>query len=197
VTPLIKALDCIRIEASDPRSDNRRRLVEVEREAVTIRRAVAGVPMAIRVASSAYRGVALRVTGLERGRFHYEVRLTHRDPDLSVLLGEGEDLAAIEAQWRAWVAFLGLPALAGRTESTDTPVNLSGVELTRRTPYTRRRGRALASRRPRFLKRRALGRMRTTGGMEAEPAVLFCGWESRPPQAAISIGAPDETSGIR
>ncbi len=196
MTQLLKASECIRIEASDPRSDNRRRVVEIARGAVTIRRTVAGVPMAIRVAARAYRGVALRVTGLEGGRFHYEVRLAHRDPDLSVLLGEGEELAAIEAQWRAWVAFIGAPALAGRTESTDTPINLDGVELTLRTPYLRRRGRALASRRPRFLKRRALGRTRTTGVAEVEPAVLFYGWEANPPQAANSTGAPDET-GIR
>lgn len=189
---LLKAADCIRIEASDPRSDNRRRVVEVAREGVTIRRAVAGVPMAIRVAARAYRGVALRVAGLEAGRFHYEVRLTHRDPDLSVLLVEGEDLGAIEAQWRAWVSFLGLPALAGRTELADTPVNLDGVDLTRRTPYARRGGRALASRRPRFLNRRALGRLRATGIVKVEPAVLFYGSEAKPSQAAISIGASDE-----
>jgi hypothetical protein len=196
VTSLLKVSDYIRIEASDPRSDNRRRVVEVAPEGVTIRRVVAGVPMAIRVASRAYGGVALRVTGLEGGRFHYEVRLAHRDPDLAVLLGEGGDLAAIEAQWRAWVAFLGLPALAGRSESTDTPVNLDGVELARRTPYARRPGRALAFRRPRFLKRRATGYARTIGTVEGEPVVLFYGSEINPPQAAMSISASDET-GIR
>ena len=194
MTSLLKTADCIRIEASDPRSDNRRRVVEVAREGVTIRRAVAGVPMSIRVASRAYSGVALRIKGLDGGRFHYEVRLAHRDPDLSVLLNEGGDLAAIERQWRAWVAFLGLPALAGRTESADTPVNLDGVDFTRRTPYARRRRRALASRRPRFSEGRAPGRLRTTGVAEVEPAVLFYGWER--PQAANSISAPDET-GIR
>jgi len=177
VTSPLKALDCIRIDASDPRSDNRRRTVEVAREAVTIRRAVAGVPMAIRIDSRAYRGVALRITGLEDGRFHYEVRLAHRDPDLSVPLAAGEDLAAIERQWRAWVAFLQLPALAGRTECADTPVNLDGVALTSRTPHVRRRGGALTSRRPRFLKRRALGRIRTTGVVDGDPTVLFYGWK--------------------
>ena len=174
---LVKAFDCIRIEASDPRSDDRRRIVEVAREAVTIRRAVAGVSMAIRVEPSAYRGVALRVTGLEDGRFHYEVRLGHRDPDLSVPLGEDDDLAVIERQWRGWVAFLGLPALAGRTEWIDAPVNLPGVELSRRAPHPRRRGGAVARRRPRFLKRRAQGRVRTAGVVDDDPAVLFYGWK--------------------
>jgi Family of unknown function (DUF6101) len=178
VTSPLQASDCIRIESSDPRSDNRRRVVEVAREAVTIRRAVAGVPMAIRVASTAYCGVALRITGFEDGRFHYEVKLAHRDPDLSVPLGEGEDLASIEAQWRTWVAFLGLPALAGRTGSADTQVDLDGMELTRRTAHARRRGGVLMARRPRFLKRRALGCVRTVGIVDVDPTVLFYGWES-------------------
>ena len=177
MTSPLTASDCIRLETSDPRSDNRRRVVEVAREAVTIRRAVAGVPMAIRVASHAYRGVALRITGLEDGRFHYEVELAHRDPDLSVPLGEGEDLAAIEAQWRAWVAFLGLPALAGRTGSADTPVNLDGIEIDRRMPQPRRRGALASRRRPRFLKRRALGRI-PASVVDVDPTVLFYGWES-------------------
>ncbi len=196
VTSPLKASDCIRIEASDPRSDDRRRVVEVGRESVTIRRSVAGVPMAIRLASSAYRGVVLRVAGLESGRFHYEVRLTHRDPDLSVPLGEGDDLSAIEGQWRGWVAFLGLPALAGRTELADTPVNLAGVDLAFRTPHPRRRGRPLTGRRRRFPKRGAPCPVRFPGVLKAESRVLVYGREASSPQAAISIGASDET-GIR
>ncbi len=177
VTSPLKASDCIRIEACDPRSDNRRRIVDVAREAVTIQRAVSGVSMAIRVESRAYRGVALTIAGLEDGRFHYEIRLAHRDPDLSVPLGEGEDLAAIEAQWREWVAFLRLPALAGRSEAAEVPVDAADVELARRTPHARRRGGALTSRRPRYLKRRAFGRFRTSGVVDADPTVLFYGWK--------------------
>ncbi len=158
MTSPAKAEGFIRIEAADPRSDNRRRVVFVAREAVTIRRAVSGVTMAIRIESCAYRGVALRITALEEGRFRYEVRLAHRDPDLSVPLGEGEDLASMEAQWREWVAFLRLPALAGRSEATDALVNLGEAELTRRIACARRRGDALRVRRPRFLKRRAVSR---------------------------------------
>lgn len=141
VTSPLKASDSIRIEACDPRSDDRRRIVEVAREGITIRRVVAGVSMAIRVARPAYRGVALRITGLVDGRFHYEVRLTHRDPDLTVPLAEGEDLVAIEAQWRRWVAFFRLPALAGRAQSSDIPVWIGVAELCCGTPYTRRKRR--------------------------------------------------------
>jgi hypothetical protein len=176
VTPAARALECIRFEACDPRSDNRRRIVDVGPEAVTIRRAVAGVSMAIRVASSAYRGVALRIVDLVDGRFRYEVRLAHRDPDLSVMLAQGEDLEAVEAKWREWIAFLKLPALAGRAESIDVSVNVDGVDLTRRTPNSRRRGSPLAARRPRFLRRRKVGRSQAARPADRDPVILFYGW---------------------
>jgi hypothetical protein len=152
-----KVLGCRRIEAFDPRSDNRRRVIDVALEGVTIRRVVAGISMAIRVAYSAYRGVALRVTGLCDGRFHYEVKLLHRDPDLSVLLAEGDERDMVETEWRAWVRCLGLPALVGRTEAADLDVNINGVNIVRRRPTARRRGGSMRSRRPRFLVRRKVG----------------------------------------
>jgi hypothetical protein len=173
----VRSSNAIRIETGDPRSDDRRRVVDVGREAVTIRRAVAGVPMAIRIACRSYRGVALRIVGLDDGRFRYEVRLAHRDPDLSVPLAQGDDLAAVEAEWRAWVAFLRLPALAGRSESADAAVNLHATELTRRVPHERRGGRALASRRPRRLKRRACVRLPDAGVVDGDPVVLIYGWK--------------------
>lgn len=138
MTSASKTQHSLRIEADDPRSDNRRRVIDVDREAVVIRRAVAGVQMAICVLSSAYRGVALRITRLEEGRFHYEVKLLHRDPDLSVPLAEGEDKVAVEAQWREWVRLLGLPALVGRTATADRQVNIDEVDLARRVPSGRR-----------------------------------------------------------
>jgi Family of unknown function (DUF6101) len=135
-----KTLPRLQIQAGDPRSDNRRRGLEVEREAVVIRREVAGIPMAIRILLSAYRGVTLRIGGLEGGRFHYEVKLLHLDLDLCVPLAEGEDEAAAEFQWREWVRFLGLPAFVGRTASADVQVNIDGVDVARRAPNGRRRG---------------------------------------------------------
>ena len=115
-----KAAGWTRVEAFDPRSDNRRRFIDVAREGVTIRRAVAGVSMAIRIASSAYRGVTLRVTGLQDGRFRYEVRLLHRDPDLSVSLAVGDDRVHVEGEWRKWVRFLGRrPSSGGQKPPTS------------------------------------------------------------------------------
>ncbi|WP_147262834.1 DUF6101 family protein [Roseiarcus fermentans] len=167
------------IETRDPRSDDRRRIVEVGREAVTIRRAVAGVSMTIRLSCRAYRGVALRIGALECGRFHYEVKLTHSDPDLSIVLGAGDDLAAMEAQWLEWVDCLGLPALAGRSEASEARVNVPRVALACRTPHPRRRGAALTSRRPRLRKRRANGRRLKTDVVDDDPIILSPGWEDR------------------
>jgi len=175
VTSSIKSLECRRIEALDPRSDNGRRVVDVARGAVAIRRAVAGVPMTIRVPSSAYQGVVLRTTRLEDGRFHYEVNLLHRDADLSAPLAEGEDQADAEAQWREWIGFLGLPALVGRTELGVVQVNIDGVDLERRLPSPRRRGGVVKSRRPRFLTRRKIGGHVPAKAVFADPRILSDG----------------------
>jgi hypothetical protein len=164
----------IRIEASDPRADNRRRVIDLGPEAVVIRRAVKGVAMAIRVRPDAYRGVTLRLTGLSETGFRYEVRLLHRDPDLRVPLAEGEDRLAIEAQWRAWARFLRLPALVGRFETGDETANLAVVEIPRR-PWPRRRGKTVTARRARFLVRRKVGRSSPAPTIHCDPRVLFPG----------------------
>jgi hypothetical protein len=158
MTSWSKDQQCLRIEGHDPRSDDRRRVIDICREAVLIRRVFAGMAMAVRVETAAYRGVSLRIAGLDDGRFRYEVKLLHRDPDLSVELADGEDDAAGEAQWREWVGFLGLPALVGRTNSSDVRVNIAGVDLTSRTPTPRARGSSMARRRSCFLRRRKTGR---------------------------------------
>ncbi len=119
--------------------------------------------------------MALRVTALQDGRFRYEARLLHRDPDLSVSLAEGEDHAAIAAQWREWVSFLRLPALVGRTENGDVEVNLDVTDMARRLPSPRRRGKAVSSRRGRFLVRRKVGRSLLVATIHSDHRVLFPG----------------------
>ena len=177
VTSPLKASDCIRIEACDPRSDNRRRVVEVAREGVTIRRVVAGVSMAIRVEPRAYRGVALRITGLVDGRFHYEVRLAHRDPDLSVPLGEGEDLVAIEASGADGSRSCACRPWRVGPSSSDIPVWVGVAELCCGAPHARRRGRGGTGRKSRRLRRRVPGRLRAADVVDVDPTVLFYGWK--------------------
>ena len=105
--------------ASDSRADNRRRSVTLSRERVTIARSFRGIAMRLSVPVSAYRGVCVGVRAGENGGFVYELRLAHRDPDLSVLLDEAIDETRIWAEWRASAGFFGLPALIERNEGPE------------------------------------------------------------------------------
>ena len=157
-----------RIEASDPRADGRRRVVLLARDRVVIARSVAGVFMHIAIAPAAYSGVVLRLSGIDEGVFHYQIRLAHRDPDLSVTLLEADDDSEITAEWRLWAKFLGLPTLVEREEGRpeiEAP-RLGGVAT--RRPRPRRRGKTINARRPRFLTRRKTGAPRRDSSPRSE-----------------------------
>ena len=147
-----------RIEVSDPRADGRRRVVLLARDRVVIARSVAGVFMHIAMAPNAYRGVVLRLSALRDGVFHYEIRLAHADPDLSVTLHEATDDSEIQAEWRLWAKFLGLPTLVEREEGRAEPEAAHMGEIAVGHMLARRRGKTINARRPRFLTRRKTGR---------------------------------------
>lgn len=107
------------VVAGDIRADNRRRSVSLSRERVTIDRRYRGIAMRLSVPVSSYLGVSVAVRTGERGGFVYELRLAHRDPDLSVLLGEDRDEARIWAEWRASAGWFGLPALIERNDGPE------------------------------------------------------------------------------
>lgn len=146
-----------RIEASDPRADGLRRVVLLARERVVIARSVAGVFMHIAMAPDAYRGVVLRLSALQDGVFHYEIRLVHRDPDLSVTLAQASDDSEIRAEWRLWARFLDLPTLVEREEGRLEADSARMGDVAIAPASSRRRGKAMAMRRPRFLVRRKVG----------------------------------------
>jgi len=132
------------LAAPDPRADGASRRVAIDRERVSIRRRYHGIDMRVAVPVAAYQGVTLaRASAADATGF--EVRLSHRDPDLCVILCLGGDQAEIVTKWRSWAEFLALPALVG-----------PGVRAERHC--NRRRGSPLAKRRPRFLTRRKAGR---------------------------------------
>ena len=147
-----------RLIAADPRADGRRREVTLGRDRVMIARSVAGVRMKIALASHAYRGVVLRLRGLWDGRFTYEIVLVHRDPDLCVPLFEAQDDNEVQAEWRLWARFLGLPALVEREEGRAEADDATLADLSGTLAAPRRRGAAMSRRRPRFLARRKSGR---------------------------------------
>lgn len=106
--------------ALDSRADGRRRSVLLSRERVTIDRSFRGIAMRLSVPVSAYRGVAVGVRASEAGGFVYELKLAHRDPELSVLLDENRDEARIWAGWRDAAGFFGLPALIERADGLQS-----------------------------------------------------------------------------
>ena len=53
----------VRFEAADEAADERRRIVDLHRERVVVRRSVAGMRMALNMPVAAYRGVAIRLYG--------------------------------------------------------------------------------------------------------------------------------------
>ena len=147
-----------RIEACDPRADGRRRVVLLARDRVVIARSVAGVFMHIAMTPNAYRGVVLRLNALRDNVFHYEIRLAHRDPDLCATLQEASDDSEIQADWRLWARYLGLPTLVEREGGRAEPeaAHMGAVALAH--TLARRRGKTITGRRPRFLARRKTGR---------------------------------------
>src|SRR6202030_3508278 len=56
----------VRFAATDAGADERVRWIELDRERVVLRRAVRGIPMAIKVPLNAFLGVALRVVAAEQ-----------------------------------------------------------------------------------------------------------------------------------
>jgi len=147
-----------RLEGDDPRADGRRRVVLLGRDQIVIARSVAGVFMQIALKPAAFRGVALRLSPADDGGFRYEIRLAHSDPDLCVTLVELSDDSEIQAEWRLWARFLGLPTLVEREEGVEAPesARLGAVRVHGARP--RRRGKTMLSRRARFLVRRKVGR---------------------------------------
>lgn len=166
-----------RIEVGDPRADGRRRVVVLAPDCVKIARSVAGVFMHIAVPPKAYRGVALRLKALSEAGFHYEIELSHRDPDLCVKLHEAVDDSEIRAEWRLWAKFLGVPALVEREDRGAEPAEPRLGEIVIGRVRARRRGRAMRARRPRFLVRRKTGARGPMCRLPAERREIFPGWK--------------------
>lgn len=145
------------LEAADLRSDDGRRRVELRTDSVIVDRCIAGVRMRLAVAVSAYRGVALGVSG-EGATLSVSVTLVHRDRDLDIVLFEASDDENVTAEWLYWSGRFGLPLLVAEHDgSFSQPYDHLGA-LTIGKPGPRRKGSILSGRRPRFLTRRRVGR---------------------------------------
>lgn len=135
--------------------------VYLDREQAIIKRRLGGIPTTLSTPVSAFRGVAVRMTGdAETGAVRTIVELMHRDPAMSLPLvviedlGDGEDVAA---DWQAWGRALGLPLLIVDGDGTvRTPLEQLGG-LVVNPAKARRAPASITRRRPRFLKRRKTG----------------------------------------
>ncbi len=104
------------LTAVDTRADDRSRTVRLSPDRVTIDRSYCGVAMRLSIPVGAYQGVCVGLRPAERGGVTYELRLAHRDADLSVSLAEAPDDREIWADWQSWARFFGLPTLIERNE---------------------------------------------------------------------------------
>lgn len=164
-----------RLETPDPRADEGRRVVIVARDRVVIARSIEGVFMRILLRPAAYRGVALRLVGLDDAGFQYEISLAHRDPDLGVRLSQASDDSEARVAWSLWARFLALPMLVERVEGSYEPATPMIGEVVAHAPGLRRRGRRPGSPRARFLTRRKTGRPELCVPIESG-GELFGGW---------------------
>ena len=142
------------LDAPDGRADGQRRQVILSCDTVTIARRLHGIAMQVSVPVKAYRGVCVGLKANRSGGVAYEIKLAHRDEDLSVSLAVAPDDADIWADWRSWAQFFRLPALVERSDrALDDPgraMDRAGLALKQTVPAKRRSRR----RRPGFITRR-------------------------------------------
>jgi len=145
---------------SDARADQQVRLVELDRERVTVRRSVRGIPMRVSLKMSEFLGVAIRVMAPdESADGAVVVTLEHRDQSLTVpLLIATDGGGDVVAEWQRWARVLGLPLLIpdGEGSFREPYDRLGAVRV--HAPVPRRRVRSLLRRRPSILMRRKPGR---------------------------------------
>ena len=150
----------IQFAARDAVADDEVRHVELHRERVVVRRAVRGVPVALNMPLSEFRGVALRIMPYARPNEAFAaVVLEHDDCMLAVPLYVAADADNVMAEWRAWGNALGLPLLVTNDDGTlrEPFARLGQVRVERPRPRRRRRS-VLKKRRPSAsLRRKAAG----------------------------------------
>ena len=154
----------VRFPASDAGADERLRQVELDRERVVLRRAVRGIPMAVRLPVSAFLGVVLRlVPGQEDGADLVTLSLEHRDPALSVPLFASPTSEDVIAEWQSWSRVLGVPMLVSDSDGSFSKpfAQIGALRVAPPLPRRRRRN-AIKARRASILMRRRVTRVSAT-----------------------------------
>jgi Family of unknown function (DUF6101) len=149
----------VRFAASDKAADGRVRQVELSRERVVLRRAVAGIKMAVNVPVATYLGVAIRMEPPEGSTpGGVAIVLEHRDPGLSLPLYRAAEGTEVVAEWQSWARVLGMPLLVAEVDGAlrEPFARIGALRIAAPAPRRRRRG-AVKSRRPSILLRRKAG----------------------------------------
>ena len=153
----------VRFEAADEAADGRRRVVDLHRERVVLRRSVRGMRMALNMPVAAFRGVAIRLSGATAENStptSIAVVLEHQDPALSLALFSSPEADDIVAEWQSWGRVLGLPLLVAESDGNlREPFARSGALRIEAPTWRRRRRSAIARRRPSRLLRRRPGKL--------------------------------------
>jgi len=153
----------VRFEAADEAADGRRRVVDLHRERVVLRRSVRGMRMALNMPVAAFRGVAIRLSGAtaeNSAPTSIAVVLEHQDPALSLPLFSSAAADDIVAEWQSWGRVLGLPLLVAEGDgSLREPFARMGALRIEAPTWRRRRRTTIARRRPSRLLRRRPGEL--------------------------------------
>ncbi|PLX36175.1 MAG: hypothetical protein C0606_15830 [Hyphomicrobiales bacterium] len=143
--------------ASASRSSGRA-AVYLDRDRAIVRRRLGGLPLTLSVAIRAFKGVAVRTEpNGNHGAVTVSLELLHHDPALTLPLLVADHFDDVLADWRAWARTLGLPLIFiesdGRIMQPEERLGAVAVG----DPIARRKS-PIPRRRPRFLKRRKVGR---------------------------------------
>jgi hypothetical protein len=150
----------VRYAARDIGADGQVRDIQLDRDRVVFKRAVAGIRMKIGVPVHEFSGVTMRTLPPEGEEpAAVAVMLEHRDIGLTVPLyvaTEGDDALA---QWKCWSRVLGLPLLVADGDGAlHEPFGRIGRVGLGKPGQRRRRRAAIKWRRPSILMRRKPGR---------------------------------------
>ena len=146
----------IRYATEDERTDDRSRIVEIDRNHVLVLRSVNGVRMRLRIPLDGFLGVAVRILFMgEDESCSAAITLEHRDPALSVALHVAADFDDVAAKWQLWGKVLGRPLLVADADGTlHEPIKMLGELMVNEGTKRRRRRTSLRKRRPYFSARR-------------------------------------------
>lgn len=132
--------------------------VYLDRLTAVVERWAGDEQLSTSVPIAAYRGIAARVEpALNPGEINVTLELLHRDPTLSLVLMQANDMDDVVADWQAWSRQFGLPLLLIEQDGKIREIAGAANRAQIGQPGPRRRSSVLRGRRPRFLIRRRVG----------------------------------------